>query len=34
MAFALRQKFVSTQYLENKLTQFHQIYICIDIDSI
>ena len=25
MAFDLRQNFVSAQYLENKLTEFHQI---------
>ena len=35
MALDLRQNFVSAQYLENKLTEFHQIFIlCIHIDKI
>ena len=28
------QNFVSTQYLENKMIEFHQFLICIDIDQI
>ena len=35
MALDLSQNFVSSQYLENKLTDFHQIlYICICFDKI
>ena len=34
MALDLSQKFVSAQYLENKWTEFHQIFICIHIDNI
>ena len=34
MALDLRGNFFSAQYLENKLTDFHLIYICIYIDKI
>ena len=34
MALDLRQNFVSTKYLENKLTEFTKFYICIHIDKI
>ena len=34
MALDLHQNFVSAQYLENILTEFHQIDICIYIDKI
>ena len=30
----LRLNFVFAQYLENKLTEFHQFYMCINIDKI
>ena len=29
MALDLRQNFVSPEYLENKLTEFHQKFICV-----
>ena len=32
MALDFRQNFVSAHYLENKLADFHQIFICIHID--
>ena len=34
LALDLRQNFDSAQYLENKLTDFIKIYICIHIDKI
>ena len=34
MALDLRQNFLSAQYLESKLTEFHKFYICILNDKI